>query len=272
MSVAGRDSERQPLLREQTDQSQATQGSRIDEQDGKKIIRFADGDSEHPRNWSNYRKMSNVMVIASMAIMSPLASAAFTPAISSVSKDLGVEPTAVVTATTGFVVMLGVGPLILAPLSETFGRRILYLICFGIFTILQSPTALSPGLPTFLVARTLAGFFGSVGIANGGGTISDMYTPSERAGVFGVYLLGPLLGPALGPLLGGVVNEFISWRWIFWITGILSLITWVAAIFFLKESYAPIVLSQRKQKIEQEKHAEPGEYTFEGEDTRPLYT
>ena len=33
-----------------------------------------------------------------------------------------------------------------------------------------------------------------VGIANGGGTISDMFEADERAGVFGWYLLGPLLG------------------------------------------------------------------------------
>ena len=33
-----------------------------------------------------------------------------------------------------------------------------------------------------------------VGIANGGGTISDMFVPEERAGIFGWYLLGPLLG------------------------------------------------------------------------------
>jgi MFS family permease len=45
--------------------------------------------------------------------------------------------------------------------------------------------------------RTLSGFFGSVGIANGGGTISDMFVPSSRARVFGWYLLGPLLGPTL---------------------------------------------------------------------------
>jgi len=71
--------------------------------------------------------------------------------------------------------------------------------------------------------RTISGFFGSrwsyaiikrteltdhtgVGIANGGGTISDMFEPSERAGIFGWYLLGPLLGPTLGPLFGGVSN------------------------------------------------------------------
>lgn len=107
--------------------------------------------------------------------------------------------------------MLGVGPLILAPLSETFGRKMLYLVCFGIFTLLQIPTALAPNVQTMVALRTITGFFGSVGIANGGGSISDMYEPSERAGIFGWYLLGPLLGPTLGPLLGGVILDNLDW-------------------------------------------------------------
>jgi len=32
-----------------------------------------------------------------------------------------------------------------------------------------------------------------------------MYEPGERAGIFGVYLLGPLLGPTIGPLLGSII-------------------------------------------------------------------
>jgi len=40
-----------------------------------------------------------------------------------------------------------------------------------------------------------------VGMAIGGGTLSDMYKSSERAEVFGWYLLGPLMGPALVRLL-----------------------------------------------------------------------
>lgn len=93
--------------------------------------------------------------------------------------------------------MLGLGPLFLAPMSETFGRRKLYLVCFTVFALLQIPSALAPNVETLVAMRTLSGVFGSVGIANGGGTISDMFEPSQRAGVFGWYLLGPLLGPTL---------------------------------------------------------------------------
>lgn len=59
-----------------------------------------------------------------------------------------------------------------------------------------------------------------VGVANGGGTINDMYEPSQRAGIFGWYLLGPLLGPTLGPLLGGVIVTRLGWRWIYWVSSV----------------------------------------------------
>jgi len=136
----------------------------------------------------------------------------FAPGIQQIAESLKTSDTSIIACQTGFVVMLGIGPLILAPLSETFGRKVLYLICFSIFTLLQIPTALSPNLPTLVVIRTVTGFFGSVSIANGGGTISDLYPPAERAGIFGWYLLGPLLGPTLGPLLGGVIMQNLDWR------------------------------------------------------------
>jgi len=165
--------------------------------------------------------------------------------------------------------MLGVGPLIIAPMSETFGRKSLYLTCFGIFTLLQIPTALSKSLPLLITLRTFAGFFGSVGIANGGGTISDMYDASERAGIFGWYLLGPLLGPTLGPLLGGIILQNLKWPWLFWIMTIICGVVVTSSFFLLKETYKPVLLARRKKELEE---SEGGEFYFEGEDNRPLGT
>ena len=193
----------------------------------------------------------------------------FTPGIMQIAQDLDCPPNAVVGATTGFVVFLGIGPLILAPLSETFGRRRLYLVCFSVFTLLQIPTALSPGVATLIAVRTISGFFGSVGIANGGGTISDMFVPEERAGVFGWYLLGPLMGPTLGPLFGGLIVEHLGWRWVFWILSIVCAFNTIMGFFFLKESYAPTVLAARKKSMESQKGTK---FRFAGEDDRAFFT
>ena len=88
----------------------------------------------------------------------------FAPGISQIAKSLDTTENGVIGCQTGFVVMLGIGPLILAPLSETFGRKVIYLVCFGIFTLLQIPTALAKNLPTLLIMRTFAGFFGSMAL------------------------------------------------------------------------------------------------------------
>lgn len=179
--------EREPLL--QRDSGEST--------DTRELLSFTDEDPENPRQWPQRTKMANVAVIAAMSILSPLASSMFTPGIQQIADDLQTTSSIVIGCTTGFVVMLGLGPLFLAPLSETFGRRKLYLVCFTFFALLQIPSALAPNVETLIAMRTLSGFFGSVGIANGGGTISDMFVPSSRARVFGWYLLGPLLGPTL---------------------------------------------------------------------------
>lgn len=256
--------EREPLLsRTATDAGEA--GNNRD------FLSFSDTDTEFPRKWSKWKKMCNVLVIALMSILSPLASSMFTPGIDQIARSLDTTSETVIGCTTGFVIMLGIGPMILAPLSETFGRRVVFLSCFTVFSALQIPSALSPNIGTLIAMRTLAGFFGSVGIANGGGTISDMFLPEERAGVFGWYLLGPLLGPTLGPLFGGVIVQRLGWRWIFWVLTIVCFANTAAGFVFLRESYSPILLKWKKQRLEKEEES-PNKYSYEGEDPRPLWT
>jgi len=96
-----------------------------------------------------------------------------------------------------------------------------------------------------------------------------MYDPSERAGIFGWYLLGPLLGPTLGPLLGGIILHRLTWPWVFWILTLLYSLIVIPSFFLLKETYVPVLLARRKKELET---LEGGSYYSEGEDTRRLRT
>lgn len=266
-----RNDERQPLLDNRND-NRSGAGSHVDAGEGgdaRELINFEESDTANPKTWKKSKKMINVFVIAMMSILSPLASSMFTPGIDQIAETLDTDDTTVIGCTTGFVIMLGLGPLFLAPLSETFGRRPLYLVCFTVFALLQIPSALSPNIATLIAMRTIAGFFGSVGIANGGGTISDMFDPSERASIFGWYLLGPLLGPTIGPLFGGLIVQRLGWRWIFWVLTIVCAANTLAGFIFLRETYAPAILAQRKSRLEREED-KPDKYRFKGQDDRPF--
>lgn len=94
-----------------------------------------------------------------------------------------------------------------------------------------------------------------------------MYEPTERAGVFGWYLLGPLLGLTIGPILGGIIMQDLEWPWLFWILFVICGVTVTGAFFLLQESYLPALLKQRKRELEV---SNSGLYYFEDEDDRPL--
>ncbi|OCT53810.1 putative transporter [Cladophialophora carrionii] len=260
------DDEQRPLLHPDSDT--ASQYSHETLQ-----VQFTADDEENPRAWGRRKKLINVAIIALMAILTPLASSMFTPGIRQIADDLHTTEQKVIATTTGFVIMMGFGPLVWAPLSEDFGRRTLYIFCFAVFTVLQAASAVSPNIGSLIAMRTVSGFFGSVGLANGGGTINDMYEPSQRAGIFGWYLLGPLLGPTLGPLFGGVIVTRLGWRWIYWILTIICAVNTGIGYLFLRETYAPVLLARRKAALTQRGDTGGGKrmrYYFDGEDDRPL--
>lgn len=240
-----------------------------DSGDEPEIVEFDEDDPEDPKNWSLTWKYVNVFLVFFIGLVCPMTSSIIAPAVDYIAETFNTTNNITLGAQSGFVCMLGIGPLFFAPMSETFGRRTLFLINLTLFTLLQIPTALAPSIEWFIVLRTLGGLCGSVGVANGGGTISDMFETHERATVLGFYLLGPLLGPSLGPFVGGLIVANMQWRWLFWMTFVLAAVTVVVCCFFLQETCAPIILDQRKKKLE--KDNEGKKYKVKGQSDKGIF-
>ncbi|KAI5357496.1 putative major facilitator superfamily, MFS transporter superfamily [Septoria linicola] len=238
--------ERRPLL-EQGGSNGDNTGPRDDRS---KKVEFDDKDSANPREWPLFWKYSVVFQITMTAFFLPMASSIFAPAGDLIAEEFGVSKQLALLNQSGFVAMLGIGPLFLAPMSETFGRRTIYLICLAVFTLLQIPCALAPNLATFVTFRTLSGLFGSVGVGNGGGSIADMFEASERAKVLGFYMIAPLLAPSVGPAIGGAIVSGTSWRALAWLMLSLAGFTTITSYFFMWETRAITILQQRKTELE----------------------
>lgn len=95
----------------------------------------------------------------------------------------------------------------IAPLSELYGRAIVYNACNSIFLIFSIACALANNLSALIVFRLFAGIAASCPITLGAGTIADMI-PSEKRGLaMASWIVGPLVGPTFGPLGRGVVSN-----------------------------------------------------------------
>ena len=175
-------------------------------------------DPEMPLNFAASRKWFLLGLLSSITFVSPLASSMFAPAVSFADETF--HNTSVMLSTLSVTIfLLGyvIGPLILAPLSEIYGRR--YVLTGGnvIFAIFQIGCALSPNMSALIVFRFLSGIGGSGCLTIGGGVIADLFPSDQRGLATSLYSLGPLFGPIIGPICGGFVAQRASWRWVFWI-------------------------------------------------------
>src|SRR5438045_5336713 len=134
-----------------------------------------------------------------------------------------------------FAVLLLTG----AALGDRFGRRRMFAIGIGIFTLGSVAAALAPTADALDLGRAFQGIGGAI-VTPLTLTILSAAVPREKRGLaLGAWGGIGGLAVALGPLVGGAVVEGISWHWIFWLNVPIGLVLAPLALSRLDESYGP---------------------------------
>ncbi|CAI7590657.1 unnamed protein product [Penicillium manginii] len=210
-------------------------------------------DPENPVNWSRKKKWLNMFSISFLTLLTPLTSSIVAPAQGPVMKEFQITSRILASFVVSiYLVGFAFGPLFLAPLSEIYGRLRIYQIGTFIFVIWNVAGALAPNIGALLAFRLLAGISGSSPITLGAGSIADMFALEERGLALSIYGLGPLLGPIIGPIAGGFLSEARSWRWIFWLLTIVSGVGFIMVIVLQSETYEPVLLRKRADRVKRE--------------------
>lgn len=213
-------------------------------------------DPTRPKNWSLCRKWTATFILSGFAFIQPLAETMLTPVQDQMSQDLSIHKGYQWILVNSLILIgVGLGPLVLAPISEIYGRRIAILGGGAVFIVWNSGCGLAQNLSQMLAFRLLAGFGACVADAIAGGMMADLWLPHQRGKAFAVYMAAPLLGPGIGPIVGAYIATGISWRWVFWITSIASGAVFITAVFFLRETFEPrlayVERQRKKHSIEQ---------------------
>ena len=172
---------------------------------------------------------------------STFSTSVMTPATPSIMARFNVSRVEATLVLTLYTLGIAFGPLFIAPLSEVFGRRWLYIGTLSFFLAFSGGAAAAQNFAALLACRFLAGFLGSAGIAIGAGTISDIWQLGKESGTAGLFfILGPFLGPTLGPLAGAyILNDHdADWRWPLYLVVLIGAPVWVASLFMSETSAA----------------------------------
>ncbi|KAK8039869.1 major facilitator superfamily transporter [Apiospora rasikravindrae] len=218
----------------------------------REIISWEEGDKENPHNWTHVKRNRVLLTTMVLIINSTLGSSLPSMAIPYMAKEWGVTaqeqmPLPIATFLMGFVL----GPMMWGPLSEQYGRRIVVVSTFSVFTIWTLACALAPNWPAFLVFRFLCGAFASAPIAAVAGVIADVYAdPVARGRAMAYFMATTVFGPLFAPIISltecpqGFCSTSIGWRWTFWIGLIYAGLTFIPVIL-LPETYAPVLLARK---------------------------
>jgi len=89
-----------------------------------------------------------------------------------------------------FLVGYVVGPIFFGPLSETYGRKIIMLSSFIVFTLFTMACAVAPNWPAFLIFRLICGINASSAIAVVGGLYADVFgNPVTRGRAMAIFMV-----------------------------------------------------------------------------------
>ncbi|KAJ6588928.1 major facilitator superfamily domain-containing protein, partial [Mycena capillaripes] len=190
-----------------------------------------DVDPRNPRNWSFRQKWTAVAVVSMYSLVAPLSSSMMAPGLPGIAEKYSIESVTILSMSLSiFLLTFALGPLILAPLSEMYGRT--WILHIGnLFTVaFNIGCAFAPNTGSLLGFRLLTGLASSAPVACGGGSIRmcDLFSERDRASAMAIYTLGPLIGPVIGPIGGGFIAQTVGVKYIF--------IT-IAG----KETYAPVI-------------------------------
>ncbi|MCJ1422078.1 hypothetical protein MMC32_008447 [Xylographa parallela] len=210
-------------------------------------------DPNNPMNWPMSLRWLQVAIVALLTFTTPLASSMFAPGLGLLNQEFD-NQSDVLSALALSCYLLGFvfGPFVAAPLSETIGRLPVYHGGNLFFVVFSIACGVSSNMSMLIGFRFLMGTFGSVPVTLGGGTVADIMPPLKRGKAINLWSLGPALGPVIGPACGGWLSQKVSWRWNFYIIAIFQGAVAVAAIFALRESYAPTLLYRKTKRLRKE--------------------
>jgi MFS family permease len=140
------------------------------------------------------------------------------------------------------------GPLLIAPMSEIWGRYPVFNTANILFISATAFAALCQSMSPFIAARALTGLAVASNVLNPA-IVGDMFVSEQRGSPMSVIMLAPLLGGGIGPTISGAIADVVGWRQVLWLGVCLATVCELLFLTCFRETYKVPILKRRAMKL-----------------------
>jgi predicted MFS family arabinose efflux permease len=168
----------------------------------------------------------NIITLATFA--ASLSARALDPVLPHVADDFGVSIAAAAGFSAVFAFTFAIIQPALGATADLFGKARLMIVCLVLLGLANILGAMATSFPLLFATRILAG------IGSGGvfpialGLTSDLVGPEKRQIAIGRTLMGSMTGNLLGASASGLIGDFLGWRGVLAVLGVLVIIAAIA--------------------------------------------
>ncbi|KAI1329697.1 MFS general substrate transporter [Xylariaceae sp. FL0255] len=200
---------------------------------------------DNPQTWSPGRKAFVTWLSCSATFVTTYTPGAYTAGLPQYTAEWHVSDISVYAGLTLFTILFAIAPMFLASFSELTGRRILFITAGIVYVLSQIGSSVTPSFAGLLVTRAIAGISCSVFSTVVGGVISDIYVTKDRNTAMAIFTGAALCGTGIGPLVSGVITEYLSWRWIYYVQIITCGLIVAALVALFPETRGSVLLGRK---------------------------
>jgi EmrB/QacA subfamily drug resistance transporter len=117
----------------------------------------------------------------------------------------------------GYLVVIAALLLAFGRLSDMVGRTPIWTAGLGGFALGSALCGAAPSLMLLIAARAVQGIGAALILATSTAILTDAVPSSQRGQALGWSSAAIAIGFSAGPTVGGLLIEFLSWRWIFYV-------------------------------------------------------
>ncbi|RDU38406.1 MFS transporter [Neobacillus piezotolerans] len=134
-----------------------------------------------------------------------------------------------------YLLMNSVTVLIYGKLADLFGRKPVLLFGLTVFMIGSILCGLAENMKMLIVFRLIQGFGAGAVMPIATTIVGDIYNTEERAKIQGYLSSVWGISAILGPAIGGLLVEYVSWHYVFWVNIPLGILSMLGLWVFLHE-------------------------------------